>query len=330
MGGNPMDPYKSLEVDPKACQQVIRAAHKALIDVHGTCPARVKQLDDARDLLLDQDRRDEYDGTIDAFDKGKVIEGYRIDERITEGGFGTTYLGTHILSGCPVCIKHALRVSASDEAILLDEVRICWDLRHWGIPAMRDVIRMPDDSLAIVMSFVPGPTLTQIREMPEYENGIDPEHLSWIIDRTLNILKYLHMHGVVHGDIKPPNMIIQPESHDVTLVDYGLSLLKPRGVDSAKGYTPDYASPEHLDGLPLIPESDFYCLGKTMIFALGGDPRQVKVPGATPPAICDFIKELIRRDPDQRPSWDREDLCETIQDVRMKAFGRSMSNMKKL
>lgn len=315
-----MDPFKMLEIDRKASPEVIKAAHKALLKSR---PDDASRFDEAIEIIRDGIPEEPPK-------KGKIVGNYRITNMIAEGGFGTTYKAEHILTGKPVCIKHPLHISAADELILLDEARLCWDLRHWGIPAMRDIIQMSDGSMAIVMSYIPGPTLQQIREMPRYENGIDPEHVAWIFERTLNILKYIHYNGVINGDVKPANIIVQPESHHVSLVDYGLSILRPKAGDVAKGYTPLYASPEHTSGLPLIPESDLYSLGKTMIFALGGDPEQLKVPGDTPRSMCEFIKRLIRVDPEKRPCWDKEDLCDTIQEIRLEDFGSKNSNMKEM
>jgi hypothetical protein len=46
--------------------------------------------------------------------------------------------------------------------------------------------------------------------------------------------------------------------------------------------------------------------------------------------MCAFIKKLLIRDPLSRPSWDKEDLCKTIQDIRQKSFGRIYSGLKKI
>jgi eukaryotic-like serine/threonine-protein kinase len=259
----------------------------------------------------------------------KVIGNYRILEKIAEGGFGITYKAEHTMLGTQVCIKHASHISSDDEDLLLGEVKAMWDLRHFGIPAVRDVLKMPDGSVAFVMSYVPGLTLEQIIKK-NYKDGIDAEHVAWITDRILNILKYLHYNGVVHGDVKPQNIIIQPESHTVVLVDYGLSAVRPSRSTKTKGYTPLFASPEQIEGKTLLPETDFYGLGMTMIYALGGDIEHVKVPGTTPDNLCLLIKEFIRRDIRSRPNWQKEDLCETIAKVRTKDFGRSMSGMKPL
>jgi len=320
------DHYKTLQVDPRADHTVIHAAYFALAKKYSGDDKKMKQINAAKSVLLDEeDARKKYDK--DRTPKGKIIGDYRIIEKLAEGGFGTTYKAEHIKLGMPVCIKHALNVGPTDEKILLDEARSMWDLRHWGIPAIRDILKMPDDSLSLVMSYVPGPTLTQLIE--DYPTGLDSETVAWIAERVLNILKYLHMHGVVHGDVKPQNIIVQEDSHNVVLVDYGLSSVKPTKTSGSKGYTPFFAAPEQMEKRPPIPQSDLYGLGMTMVFALGGDVEFVKVPADTTENLIAFIKRLIKRDPLSRPKvWVKEDLCDTIKQIRMSDFNRTSSGMK--
>lgn len=324
-----IDHYKILEVCPNASPEVVSAAWKALAKKYQKDEPRLKLVNNAKDILCDSTHRQDYDADRNLVKKGKVIQGYRILQKIAEGGFGTTYKAEHVATGCPVCIKHASEISAADTEMLLAEARAVWDLRHWGIPSMRDVIKMDDGSLGLVMSYIPGLTLSQILEKPEYKHGLDPEHVAWITERLLNILRYLHINKVVHGDIKPQNVIVQSELHTVVLVDYGLSLVQPKKTDKAKGYTPYFAAPEQLEGKVPIPETDFYGLGMTMIFALGGDIEFIKVPGPTPDGLCGLIKRFIKRNVLSRPNWS-EDLCETIKEVRKVDFGRSASDMKPL
>lgn len=257
----------------------------------------------------------------------KVIGNYRILSLIAEGGFGRTYVAERILLGTKVCIKHAINISREDELLLLEEAKAIEDLRHFAIPALKDVIKLDDGGLALVMSYIPGPTLQQLIEK---HNHLDPEHVAWITERCINALKYLHYHGVVHGDIKPANIIVQGENHSCVLVDYGLSVIRPGKGSSSKGYTPLYASPEQIDGSPLLPESDFYGLGVTMIGALGGDVERRKVPSHTPDAMCKFIKKLVSPNVLDRPNWRSENLQESFQTVREKSFGRRTSGMKPL
>ena len=202
--------YSVLEVDPRATTAVIKAAYVALAKIHHTDDAKMKQLNLAVEVLESDKRRKEYDKGQNQ-GKGLVVGQWRILNQIAEGGFGITYRGEHILTKTPVCIKHAIGLSAADEEFLLDEARTMWDLRHFGIPAIRDVVKMDDGSVALIMSYIPGRTLAQVFD----DFGcMDPEHVCWIADRCLNILHYLHDNCVVHGDIKPQNIILIPDPND--------------------------------------------------------------------------------------------------------------------
>jgi serine/threonine protein kinase len=331
--GEPKKPdlYDILEVSPRARPEVIHAAYKALMKLyspdHSTGDERVaRNLNNAKDVLLSACKREEYDRARMDY-TGKSIGSYSILEKIAEGGFGTTYKGMHNILGELVCIKHSHYVSPQDTELLISEAKAIWDLRHYGIPAMRDILKLDDGSLALVMSYVPGPTLEQIVKKVK---KLEPEHVAWICERTLNVLKYLHYHGVVHGDVKPQNLIVQPESHMLVLVDYGLSAIRPSANSKSPGYTPLFAPPEQMSGRPLLPESDFYSLGMTMIYALGGDVEKKLVPDYVPPSMCSFIKKLLVYDVLGRPNWQKEDLVDTLQSMRIKEFGRKSSNMTKI
>lgn len=323
--------YNVLEVNPGARASVIQAAYRALMkEIHpdrGGNQADVSKVTEAYNTLSDPAKRKQYDKK-DRLSEGSIVGNYRIIAEIAEGGFGTTYRGENIVAGEPVCIKHCRHVSAAYERVLIDEAKAIWDLRHYSLPVMRDFLRLDDGSLALVMSYIPGMTLEQIVQKA---GRIDPESLSWIVERVLNALMYLHYNGVVHGDIKPQNIIVQPDKHAVVLVDFGLSVVKPTSTSDAKGFTPVFCSPEQLTGSPLLPESDFYSLAKTMLFALSGSVESVErleVPEDLPDALCDFIKRLLVKSVLGRPNWKKENLFETFQTVRERSFGRKQSGMK--
>jgi serine/threonine protein kinase len=262
--------YEILEVSPRARPGVIKSAYDILCEEYskGKNSARIlKQIEQAKDTLLDKKKRADYDESRNDL-TGKIIGNYRILEMIAEGGFGKTYKGEQVALDELVCIKHCNEISPQDDEILVEEAKSVWNLRHYSIPAMRDFLELDDGSHALVMSYIPGPTLDKIVDK---NRKLDPEHVAWIAQRILNALKYLHYNGVVHGDVKPKNTIIQPENHMVVLVDYGLSMIKPSRDSESKGYTPYFASPEQERGETLLPESDFYSLGMTMIYALGGE-----------------------------------------------------------
>lgn len=321
-----MNYYRVLEVSPKASTEVIHAAYRELAKKYRDNTKMLTEVNVAKDTLLDSLKRADYDKTIDP-KTGKKIGPYLLIKTLAEGGFGKTYLAEHTTLKTQVCLKHAHRISVEDTLLLQEEARNIWDLRHFGIPAIRDILTLEDDSVVLVMSYIPGPTLA---ELIDKHSRIDPEHVAWITERVLNILKYIHYHGVVHGDVKPANIIVQPESHTVVLVDYGLSAFRPKKGVINKGYTPTYAAPEQIKGSALLPETDFYGLGLTLIDALGGSAANKCVPEYVPEHLCEFIKKLIRQDVLARPHWQKEDLIESLQVVRMKDFGRKASGMKAL
>lgn len=262
---------------------------------------------------------------------GDRVGNYRIESKIAEGGCGQTFKGLHLPTGKLSCLKDCSNLDPGHTRILRDEAMAVWDFRHFSFPAVRDLIELDDGGLVLVMSFIPGHTLAQLVEM---KGALHPEYdVAWIVERLLNALMYAHYHGVVHGDVKPHNVIIQPEDHTVVLVDFGLAQVKPKADTESIGYTPLYAPPEEEAGEPLVPESDLYSLGMTMIYLLGGGEdavRDCQVPKSTPAPMRAFIERLIRRGVSDRPHWGKENLFETFRQVRLASFGRADSGFKRL
>jgi serine/threonine protein kinase len=327
------DFYQVLEVSPGARIGVIEAAYRALMkDMHPDVTATVsgehaKIVNEAHDILTDPDRRRKYDRDRRSVTP-KTIGPYKVLGTIAEGGFGRTYKAEHTILGELVCIKDCSNISREDTELLIQEAKTVWDLRHYALPAMRDLIQMDDGRVLLIMSYIPGLTLHQVVEKT---GALDYEHVAWISERIINALNYMHRSGVVHGDVKPQNVIIQEDRHMAVLVDFGLSAVRPTSTSEAKGFTPFFAPPEEIAGKPLIPESDYYSLGMTMLFALSGGTDFVErkmVPKEVPEELCRFIKRLIARDVSSRPQYPKDDLGDLIVEVREKVFGRRRSGLK--
>ncbi len=334
------DLYGILEVSPGASEEVLHAAFKALMvknhpDRNGGDDKRSKQVSEAFNILSDPKARARYDRNFRDM-KGEVVGEYRILSTIAEGGFGQTYKAEHVTVGEPVCIKHCHNLDAFDEEILIEEAKIMWDLRHYSVPAVRGLLRKKDKKLALVMSYIPGPTLAQVIEkLSENGDRLDPEHVAWITERILNALRYIHYQGVVHGDLKPHNIIVEPGKHLASIVDFGLAKIKPKAKSGNKGYTEFFSAPEVMDGKTILPESDMYSLGMTMIFALSGDADHLlrkEVPSDTPEPMQKFIRKLLVRSPLSRPKWPRDpnasDLWDEFLEVRKESFGRNRSKLR--
>lgn len=329
------DFYHVLQVDREASQEVIDAAYRALMKKHhpdlGKSGLYAKQINEANDILSDPIKREKYDMDFKKTAvSGKSLGPYRIIDLIAEGGFGRTYKAEHSLLKELVCIKDCSNVSPKDAHLLISEAKAAWDLRHYALPTMRDLMQLDDGRILLVMSYIPGLTLEQTVQK---KGKLDFEGVAWITERILNALMYIHRHGVVHGDLKPQNVIVEEEKHMAVLVDFGLSDVKPTSTSESKGYTPYFAPPEEISGKPLIPESDYYSLGMTMIYAFSGGYDYVQrkqVPVEVPDEICNFIKRLIAKDVNSRPKYPDEDLVDTFVEIRKRVFGRARSGMKPL
>lgn len=327
------DLYALLEVDPNARSEVIKAAYYALNDLaEATGEETDVPLDEIKEafkVLGNASRKELYDKSR-IEDSGRVIGNYRVTEVISkEGAIGATYKAIHNLINKPVCIKHCHKISAQSAQILMEEANAFWDLRHYSIPAARGLLRLEDGNLALIMSYIPGLNLFQLIEKVK---RLEPEYVAWIAERLLNMLSYLKDNEVIHGDIKPQNIIIQEDLHTVVAVDFGLAEVKPRKGSLSKGHTDYFSPPEQIDQSgPLLPESDLYSLGMTMIYALSGSLEAVEkriVPENVPEPMCEFIERLICQDVLDRPRWEDEDLFQTFKSVRMESFGREHSGMK--
>lgn len=258
----------------------------------------------------------------------RVIGGeYQIEKFIAEGAIGRTYLATDLTVEKPVCVKHCFKLNAARQANLLEEARKMWDLRHHGIPAIRRVIRLEDKTLAIVMSYIPGETLEAIVKR---DGAIHPESVAWILERLLNILQYLHVHGVIHSDLKPQNIIVNEQTYAVSLVDFGLASVKPTDASSSLGYTDHFAPIEQVRGESPIPQMDLYALGKVALYLLnGGNLSAVDedhFPAQTPLNFSDLIKRLIEKNVGHRPQF-ADRVFDTTRRLRRDTFGREKFNL---
>jgi len=264
-----------------------------------------------------------------------MVGKYRIVREIAEGGFGVTYEAVHTVFGGRACIKHCLKLGKEHNEILTREAMALWDLAHFCLPAMRDIIEMPDGSLALVMSYIDAPTVEQVVKKV---GRLSDTTVAWVADRALNALLYLHHYGVVNGDVKPQNTMVQHLRRHVYLIDFGLANAQPTASSRVGGFTKHFSSPEQVasardrlsggTGRPLVPQSDFYSLGALMLYALGGGTDAVErrqVPSTVPRPMRLFIDQMMERDPMTRP--DPRTAFKQFQKVQVDSFGMPVLDM---
>jgi len=197
---------------------------------------------------------------------------YQIDRELGKGAMGTVYLGTDPKIGRVVAIK-TLALAQEFGADELKEVKerffreaeSAGRLKHRDIVAIYDVGE--ERGLAyIAMEFLKGRDLTPYTR-PDSLLALD-KVLS-IVERVAEALAYAHHNGVVHRDIKPGNIVYEPDSDSVKVTDFGIaSITSAASTDAGMVLgTPSYMSPEQVAGLAIDGRSDLYSLG-VMVYQL--------------------------------------------------------------
>ncbi len=153
-------------------------------------------------------------------------------------------------------------------------------LQHPGIPRsdLDDyfIVTPPGSAFelhCIAMEFVEGKTLQEWVE--KNRSASQAQILDWLTQLT-DILKVVHTpefdyeHSYVHCDIKPDNIMLRPDGQ-LSLIDFGLVTIVGEDIAKVTAGTAGYIAPEQIDGTP-VPQSDFYSLGRTMIYLATGVP----------------------------------------------------------
>ncbi len=124
----------------------------------------------------------------------------------------------------------------------------------------------------------------------------------WWVRQMAQGLSALHAGGWVHGDVKPANAIVGPRGH-VTLIDLGFATRTHTAANGQFRGTPDYASPELLQGeMAAMPSMDVFSLGRVLSRWVA---RTELVSRATMLPVVELTEQMISPNPFQRPNIDQ-------------------------
>ena len=186
------------------------------------------------------------------------------------------YLAVDPTIGRPVAIKtiKLSEVNDPDERAklrerLFREARSAGILSHPGIVTIYDMEEQGETAY-IAMEFVDGPTLDQLLSKRE---AMAPEQLMSILRQTAAALDYAHAKGIVHRDIKPANIMIASDGA-VKITDFGIAKVTTSQQYTQTGTilgTPNYMSPEQVQGLAVTGRADQFSLAVIAFEMLTGD-----------------------------------------------------------
>jgi transcriptional regulator with GAF, ATPase, and Fis domain/tetratricopeptide (TPR) repeat protein/predicted Ser/Thr protein kinase len=145
--------------------------------------------------------------------------------------------------------------SAREMAALVREAVALSGLEGLGVPRVVGFGRLPKSGRPfMVRELVEGKSLQDLIEEGAAARSLDA------LARAAEQLTLVHRAGLLHGDIKPANIIVEPSGR-ATLVDLGLAAPWRETGTQAEGLTPRYAAPELLIGRPLTVRAEVYALG---------------------------------------------------------------------
>ncbi len=158
----------------------------------------------------------EYDQTVTLVSLG--MSRYAIEECLGRGGAGEVYSAHDRQLGRIVALKFLRpgRLAALSAERLMREAKTLSALNHPNIVTVFEVIQS-GSGLAIVMELVEGVSLRNLCGKPLSEDRVLD-----LGQQTARALATAHAHGIVHGDIKPENILVRPDGY-VKVLDFGLA-----------------------------------------------------------------------------------------------------------
>jgi serine/threonine-protein kinase len=240
---------------------------------------------------------------------------YRLVRELGRGATATVFLARDVALDLEVALKvlHPQLAGAARSGArrrFFAEARLAAALRHPGVVAIYDVDEV---SRALAMEYVPGATLRErLRAQPQ---GLPRDELLALARHLVGALEFVHARGIVHGDLKPSNLLLRSPG-DVVIADFGTAQLAGEVRASGPGGTPLYLAPEQFRGAPSSVATDLYATGAILWEAATGTAlrshadlvrgTRIDAPPAaararlSPGPFADLVLTLLSPDPELR------------------------------
>jgi serine/threonine-protein kinase len=205
-----------------------------------------------------------------------AIGRYQILGELGRGAMGVVYRAQDPTIGRTLAIKTIRLADLSDQTErvrlqerLFREAQSAGILSHPGIVVVYDV-GTDGDVTYIAMEFVNGPTLEKLLADPHPPGQ---QTVLGVLRQTASALDYAHKKGIIHRDIKPANIMIDGES-TVKIADFGIAKIAASQQLTQTGLvmgTPNYMSPEQVQGKPVDGKADQFALAVVAYEMLTGE-----------------------------------------------------------
>ena len=247
---------------------------------------------------------------------------FLLEKELGHGGMGGVYLGRDRMLDRPVAIKVMLKSLGDDPAFVERFQREAQAAARLNHPNIAQIYSFGQENGMpyIAMELVDGGSLD--KEMAESPGKLDPAYVMNIGMQMAEALNLAAQNGLVHGDVKPENILFDKEGN-AKLVDFGLAAMQ--GDSNEIWGTPYYISPEKVRKQKIDHRADIYSLGGTLYHALTGQPpyegtdatavvrarfdapprRPSEVRPGLPLELDDLLLRMLETEPAMRyPTWE--------------------------
>jgi tetratricopeptide (TPR) repeat protein len=242
---------------------------------------------------------------------GSIFAGrYQIIEELGKGGMGKVYKVFDKEVNAKVALKLIKLEIASDSKTIerfRNELKVARDIAHKNVCRMYDLGK-EEGAYYITMEYVSGEDL---KSFIRRSGIISVGKAITIANQVCEGLSEAHRLGVVHRDLKPQNIMIDKEGN-ARIMDFGIARsLRAKGITGSGVMigTPEYMSPEQVDGKEADQRADIYSLGVILYEMVTG---QVPFEGDTPFSIGVKQKSEIPRPPQEINDQIPDDLSRVI------------------
>jgi len=250
-------------------------------------------------------------------DAGTTLDHYRLDDIVAQSGMGTLYRATDLRDGRRVAVKIPKPEMEADPVLLerfRREQEIGQLLDHPGIVKTLDIGER--SRLYMVQEWVDGRLL---RAVMNQDRPLGVERATSVALAMCEALDAMHKMGIVHRDLKPENVMIGPDDR-IKIIDFGIAMKEDARRITQVGYssllgTPDYISPEQVQGKRGDQRSDIYALGIMFYEMLTGT---VPFTGPNPLAV---MNARLMMDPPP-PSAINAEISPELEEIVFRALER--------
>ena len=259
---------------------------------------------------------------------GATLDGrYRLDGLIGRGGMASVYRGVDLTLERPVAVKVFAEAAEAthgldDATRRKSETALLASLSHRALVRLYDAARDPATGREfLVMELVDGRDLRETLRL----GPLGPADAAGLLADLAEALHVIHERGIVHRDVKPANVLLEPahlptRTWNAKLADFGIARLIDDARITRTGLlvgTPGYLSPEQVSGTPPTAAADIYSLGLLVLEARTGEAafpgsaveaasarltRDPDIPESLGDDWVALLRAMTAREPDDRPS----------------------------